>query len=215
MTNFLETMWSSGGEIPLLEYHLQRLRWGLFQNDVTAANQYIREARKIITANCPQDDNTYKLRYLLPISKSDKNKPHLEIHSIKKPPLNIYRLGFYRQEYKTSRLPWNAKTTNRDFYAKVLAWAQTQNLDDGIIFNEKSHVVETSVCNIFILKKNTIYTPPLFDYPVKGVMRTWLMENSVFPIIEQSLTEQDILSADLILLSNALRGIQLGKILSD
>jgi branched-subunit amino acid aminotransferase/4-amino-4-deoxychorismate lyase len=93
-----------------------------------------------------------------------------------------------------------------------MKWAQANNLEDALILNEKGHVIETSIFNIFLLKNNLLLTPPLSDLPVKGVFRTWMIQNSIFPIIEQSLSIKDILSADLILLTNAIQGVRVGKI---
>ncbi len=53
----------------------------------------------------------------------------------------------------------------------------TANLDDAILLNHEGHIVETANSgNLFIIKDNTIYTPPLADGCKDDVMRTKILE---------------------------------------
>jgi branched-subunit amino acid aminotransferase/4-amino-4-deoxychorismate lyase len=209
---WIETMLCHHGRIELLELHLDRLKWGLYQNDIHSVEDIIAQTRQKILSNLPKDSKKYKVRYLLNIDSTGNSTEKIELISLEVLEMKTYSLGVYTEQFKKIDTPWNAKTTDRAIYQSAMQWAQANNLDDALILNEKGHVIETSIFNIFILKNKTLWTPPLSDLPVKGVFRTWMMQNSVFPIIEQSLSVKDILSADLILLTNAIQGLRLGKI---
>ncbi len=62
---------------------------------------------------------------------------------------------------------------------------------------------------MIIIKNKKIYTPPLSDAPIAGVMRNYILKNlKHFYFEKQSITEKDILEADEVFLTNAVRGIQ-------
>lgn len=209
---FIETMLCQNGRIELLEFHLGRLRWGLYQNDIHFVQDIIVQANHTILSNLPQDSKKYKVRYLLNIDYVGNHSEKIELIEISSPSRKTCSIGIYTEKFKKNDAPWNAKTTERAIYQSAMKWAQANNLEDVLILNEKGNVIETSVFNIFLLKNNLLLTPPLSDLPVKGVFRTWMIQNSIFPIIEQSLSIKDILSADLILLTNAIQGVRVGKI---
>ncbi|MCR5456305.1 MAG: aminotransferase class IV [Bacteroidales bacterium] len=51
------------------------------------------------------------------------------------------------------------------------------NIDDAIVFNHEGNIVETANSgNLFIIKDNTIYTPPLADGCKADVMRAKILE---------------------------------------
>ena len=210
---WVETMLCQNGQIELLDLHLNRLKWGLYQNNISTAESFINLASKTILSNLPKDSKNYKVRYLLNIDSIGNFSESIESQLLKNFNNEIYQIGIYTEQVKAINSPWNAKITDRNIYQSALNWAKANNLDDALIINSKGHLIETSIFTIFILKDDILYTPPLSDLPVKGVFRTWMIQNSIFPIIEQSLSENDIFSADLILLTNAVRGIRIGKMI--
>lgn len=210
---YIETLLCAKGKSELLELHLQRLAWGLYQNGYSVSDTWIDTARNTILNALPQDENYYRIRYLLNMDLNGVISDRVEVIPIENPVFSTFSLGIYTEQYKQVTFPWNAKTMARELYQSAAKWAAQNGYDDAIILNENGHVIETTIFNIYILKGNTLFTPPLSDMPVKGVFRTWMMRNSVFPVIEKSLTKEDLFSAETILLTNAVRGIQLGKIL--
>lgn len=209
---FIETMLCHNGRIELLEFHLDRLRWGLYQNDMSLVEDIIAQASQTILFYLPRDSKKYKVRYLFNIDEAGNHSEKIELIKISSPSRKTCSIGIYTEQFKKIEAPWNAKTTERSIYQSAMKWSQANNLEDALILNVKGHVIETSIFNIFLLKNNILLTPPLSDLPVKGVFRTWMIQNSIFPIIEQSLSTKDILSADLILLTNAIQGVRVGKI---
>ncbi|HUH73116.1 MAG TPA: aminotransferase class IV [Chitinophagales bacterium] len=209
---FIETMLCENGQVELLEFHLDRLKWGLYQNDIHSVNLILAQAKLTILSNLPEDSKKYKIRYLIHIDPKDNFLEKIEKIPLAHSQKSCLEIGIYNKVNKKIAPPWNAKTTERALYQSAMNWALGNELNDALILNENGHVIETSIYNIFILKNNVLFTPPISDMPVKGVFRTWLIQNSAFKIIEQSLSVKDILSADLILLTNAVQGIRLGKI---
>lgn len=209
---WIETMLCKNGRIELLELHLDRLKWGLYQNEIHSVEDIIAQALHTIESNLPKDSKKYKVRYLLNIDHARNPSEKIELILLGKLEMKTYTLGIYTEQSKKIDAPWNAKTTDRAIYQSAMQWAHANQLDDAVILNEQGHIIETSIFNIFILKNKILLTPPLSDGLVKGVFRTWMMQNSLFPIIEQSLSVKDILSADLILLTNSIQGLRLGKI---
>ena len=55
--------------------------------------------------------------------------------------------------------------------------ANESGYDSSLFFNEKNEVAETSFANIFFVKENKIYTPPISSGILRGTMRDFLLEN--------------------------------------
>ena len=86
-----------------------------------------------------------------------------------------------------------------------------KKIDDVILMNNRQHVVEGTATNLFIVKNNVLFTPPLSDGCVDGVMRKKIFtcaDGINFECKEQSLSMDDVLSADEVFLSNVVKGIQ-------
>ena len=103
----------------------------------------------------------------------------------------------------------NLKHTDRSIYEAALNYARQNDFDDAIVMNENGMASDASIYNLFIVKDNIIYTPPLTDAPVAGILRELLLTRLPdIKIMEQSISILDIYNADEIFLTNALRGIR-------
>ena len=103
----------------------------------------------------------------------------------------------------------NLKHTERAIYDAALSYARTNDFDDAIILNENGHVADAAIYNIFIIKDGIVYTPPLADAPVAGVLRELLLTRLPnIKIIEKTLSIMDVYNADEVFLTNAIRGIR-------
>jgi branched-chain amino acid aminotransferase len=84
-------------------------------------------------------------------------------------------------------------------------------LDDILICNPTGNIVESTHSNIFIIKNQSIYTPPLSEGCVGGVMRRFLLEKKEIEGIaigERIITKELLADADEVFLTNAVRGLQ-------
>lgn len=110
----------------------------------------------------------------------------------------------------------NLKHSERAIYQAALNYARENNFDEALVLNEKDNVTDASIYNVFIVQKGKVFTPPLEDGSVAGVLRELLL--SRLPetrIIERSLTLKDICQAEEIFLTNAIRGIRWVEYLDD
>ena len=120
--------------------------------------------------------------------------------------LNIpISLCFYKEEIKTKRKISTIKSCNALVYVLSSIYSRGNNFDNAILFNTDGNVVECYNSNIFIVKQDVIYTPPVFDGCVSGTMRGWVLNNVT--VIEKSLSENEILNADEIFITNSVHGI--------
>lgn len=122
-------------------------------------------------------------------------------------------MGIYLQQKKQTQAESklsNLKTTNSLFYILAAIEKSSMNLDDLVILNSKNNIVETINSNIFIIKNEKIFTPPLSSGCVNGIMRKQIFKiakNINYPIVEHELTEADLLQADELFTTNAIKGI--------
>ena len=105
----------------------------------------------------------------------------------------------------------NIKSNN--YLPSIMAarFAKKKNLNDAIILNAFGRVCESSIANLFIIKDEKIFTPPLIEGCVAGVIRHWMLEKfslQDFKIEEKILSVQDILSADELFLTNSIQVIK-------
>lgn len=89
--------------------------------------------------------------------------------------------------------------------------ATMRGCNDAVMLNNAGHVACTTMGNIFIVKDDKIYTPPIEAGVLNGVARQILMQR--YEVTEIMITEDDLLGADEIFLTNSIRGMQFFKTL--
>ena len=105
----------------------------------------------------------------------------------------------------------NLKSNNYLLYVLGAGYAHDHGLDDCVILNSRETVADSTIANLFYSKDGQIYTPPLSDGGVAGVMRRHLltsMHTAGFSLQERTVTVPDLLRADEVFLTNALRGVR-------
>ncbi len=99
------------------------------------------------------------------------------------------------------------KTTHRAFYEQHYARAIAAGYDEVIFLNEKDEVTEGAISNLFIKREGKLLTPRLGSGALSGVFRRHLLESDA-TAEECDLTVEDLISADAVLLCNAVRGLR-------
>lgn len=103
------------------------------------------------------------------------------------------------------------KTLNCQLYVLAAIFARDKGLDEALIQNSKFSIIESTSSNLFIVSNGVLYTPTLEDGCVAGAMRMNIinlaLENKI-KVYECSLNPQNLLAADEIFLTNAIRGIE-------
>ncbi|AXF13389.1 aminodeoxychorismate synthase component I [Paraburkholderia caledonica] len=99
------------------------------------------------------------------------------------------------------------KTTHRAQYDRGWREAEAKGAFDTVFFNERGELTEGGRSNVFVKLAGRWWTPPLASGVLPGVMRSILLEDdSNLQAAEKVLTEADVLSAEALLVCNALRG---------
>jgi branched-chain amino acid aminotransferase len=105
----------------------------------------------------------------------------------------------------------NLKSNNYLPYAMAGLFAKKNRLNDAIVLNAFGRVCESAIANIFIIKDTTIFTPPLSEGCVAGVMRRWMLEKfslKNYVLAEKDLSVNDVLEADEFFLTNSIHPIR-------
>jgi branched-chain amino acid aminotransferase len=86
-----------------------------------------------------------------------------------------------------------------------------QQLDECLLLNDKHHIIEGISSNIFAVKNGVLYTPPVADGCVNGVMRKKIIEiaqANKIAVYEISVMQNVLLGADELFLTNTINGIR-------
>lgn len=103
------------------------------------------------------------------------------------------------------------KTLNCNVYIMAALHAQERGWDDALIQNYRSAIIESSSANLFLVSNGVLYTPGLEDGCLAGTMRMNVINLAIehgIKVYECTLNPQNLLVADEIFLTNAIRGIQ-------
>jgi branched-chain amino acid aminotransferase len=103
------------------------------------------------------------------------------------------------------------KSANSIIYVLAGIYKSQNQLDDCIILNDESHIIESISSNIFAVKNGVLYTPPIADGCVDGVMRKKIIEianANRIAVYEISVMQNVLLGADELFLTNAISGIR-------
>ena len=91
-----------------------------------------------------------------------------------------------------------------------LAEAHKEGFHEVVLLNERGEVAECTSANIFAVKKDKVFTPPLNSGCLEGVTRGILMEiapEAGISIVEQPLRPEDFFSADEVFITSTNRSL--------
>ncbi|VVD81646.1 chorismate-binding protein [Pandoraea terrigena] len=98
------------------------------------------------------------------------------------------------------------KTTVRARYDAAWKLAEANGAFDTLCFNERGELTEGGRSNVFVKRDGVWMTPPLSCGVLPGVMRSVMLDDPGWAALEAVLTRDDVLSAQAIVVCNALRG---------
>jgi len=119
--------------------------------------------------------------------------------------------GVYTAAAKNCDALANIKSNNYLVYVMAALHAKNNLWNDCIVLNNHGRVCEATIANIFWIKGEKIFTPPLTEGCVAGVMRRHLLETlpgKGFVLEERAAISDDIENADEVFLTNAVSGIR-------
>ena len=194
-------LWRNGYQ--LLEDHLQRL---------AASADYFRYpyVRKKLDELLDQVDqglltgHSYKIRLLL-ASNGEIHTEAIEVQANSESQDVVPQIIISRQTTQSSNPMLFHKTTDRALYNAASRFAQSHGYADVIFLNEKGEVTEGATSNLFLEKNGQLFTPPLHCGLLNGIARQQIFRQHR-DINERIITLQDLLTADALFISNAIRG---------
>ena len=202
MAKLLETLRVVNGEIPLFNYHLLRLQSGLM---LQAAQPLAPEAlAKAITDKVT--NGVVRLIVTPMIANPATYDIEVKQDSVEQA---IYDFGWsllqYNQPIPEDQQHHGTKMHDRAFYDQAYQAAKDSGFDEVILCDINTNVVEGSITNIFIVKKQMIITPAIGQYGVNGAMRRYIidyMQNKAPVELRDCISVEDLYNAEEVFVSN-------------
>ena len=122
-----------------------------------------------------------------------------------------YTIDMFNDFKKQQNALSSIKSANSLVYVLAGIAKHQLQVDECIILNDKSHIIETISSNIFAVKNGVLYTPPVSDGCVDGVMRKKIIEiaqENKIAVYEISVMQNVLLGADELFLTNSFNGIR-------
>lgn len=119
---------------------------------------------------------------------------------------NGFVIDLYPEARKSCDKFSTLKSANYLPYVMAARYAKENKLNDCLLLNIHERIADSTIANIFLIKDQKLFTPPLSEGCVDGVMRRFIIEQ--YEVNETVLTSNDILSADELFLTNAVYGIR-------
>jgi len=194
----IETMYSDG-DVPLVDYHLDRLE----NSSSDLGFKFNRsEVRRTITNYCSEYDDGEGRRIRLLLDREGQiqieSRP---VDMLEDTPL---RVGLSTVRVSSGHPQFRHKTTQRGVYEKARAIARAENWYDALLINERGEVTEGTITNLFVEMEGGWVTPPLESGLLSGVgRRVFMLANAVR---EQVVFPADLIRARRIILTNAVIG---------
>ncbi len=221
--SFFETMAMFNKKIPLIDYHWSRIEFTAevlsthlpkrfhkesFENmllDLASVNDAMKNGRVRLQffrkgggLYLPLEDE--ELGYTFSLDKIENERFETG---------DGLKIGVREDCWKPVSMTSDLKTSSALMYVLAAQFARAGGWDECILLNDAESICEAVQSNVFLIKGEKVITPHLDSGCVNGVMRTYLislLEDDVFE--EREVEVKELLEADEILLTNAVRGIQ-------
>lgn len=103
------------------------------------------------------------------------------------------------------------KINGRICYAMAAQEAKEKKWNDALLLNSHGNIIESSISNIFWIKNKELFTPPVSEGCIAGIMRAnWIavLKGKGIPVLEMPLSKEVLLQADEVFLTNSIRRIR-------
>ena len=219
-----ESIWYSEGLIPFLHQHLARLARGMKLLGYKPCDCLNEEnMHQMIVELCQKNEIEASARIRLSVFRKDGGlyAPEtdefdfiIEAVALENQDFQLSSKGLIIGIAKTIFKPLSPlseiKTSNALVQVVAAREAKKKKWNDAILLNERGTISEATSSNLFIVKGKTIFTPPIEDGAMDGIIRqqiSLLVKESDFKLRVKSLKAEDLKTADEIFLTNAIRGI--------
>lgn len=217
--HLFETMGIVNGEIPRLSRHLFRLansaKYWSFDFDTGVTKQYLDDVIKQVVNghdNDRQSASTFRLRLQLDRHGALSHRMEsIELSPMESPQskealyideLPMVELALVQTAVSADDTFLTHKTSRREAYDRAVE--EIPGGCEPVMFNTLGNVTESAIANIVYQMNGELFTPPLADGLLPGVLRDELLDKGV--IAERTLPVVDLKSVEAFWLINSLRG---------
>ncbi len=120
-----------------------------------------------------------------------------------------YKIGIFKEIEKHFSPISFIKSSNALLYILAAKYSKFQGLDNVLICTG-DHLIEAVSENLFLYQNGVVYTAPLSDGPVEGVMRSTVLKvlkwNGI-SVSQESISIDQLRQAEEVFLTNAVQGI--------
>ena len=122
-----------------------------------------------------------------------------------------YEIELFKDYLISPNLLSTLKTNNKAVNVVGSIFAKENNYNNCLLLNTDKSIIEALNGNIFLIKGNTVKTPPLADGCLKGILREKLIEiiskSPDFELSESSISPFELQKADELFITNVIQGI--------
>ena len=126
-------------------------------------------------------------------------------------PTQGLKAGIYNQQTKAAGPYSCLKSLSSQFYVMAGIYCRQHKWDEVLVMNTSGNIIEALSSNFFIVKNKILITPPLSEGCINGVFKMYFMQLAKqhgIDCIEEKIHPNDVLEADEIILTNAVKGVQ-------
>ncbi len=213
-----ETMVMVNDQIPLWQFHIQRLTEGCRRLNIKLPDVALLEQECQIVGRSAGHKSIVKII----ITRGEGNRGYrpqnndvnriisATIWPTGASPVNRISLRWCQTRLSMNPSLSGIKHLNR--LDQVLASSEWDDeyIAEGLMLDQQGHVIEGTKTNVFIIKDKCLFTPLLNDCGVKGIIRRLILNDDInhgLEVREQQLSITDIISADEIFVCNCVIGI--------
>jgi len=139
----------------------------------------------------------------------------LEVYPLEEQGYVLNTKGFTIDLFTEFKKPQSAlssiKSANSAIYVLAGIYKNQHGLNECLLQNDKGHIIETISSNLFAVKNGVLYTSPVSDGCIDGVMRKKVIEIAQakrIAVYEITIMQHVLLGADELFLTNVINGIR-------
>lgn len=220
-----ETIKVVNSQMPLFNGHMERLNQGLAVLNMNLPDHYTPDYfKQIILDLCQRNNINGAARVRLTVVRGNgtlfsTEEPYASV-IIQAEPLApgygaLNEVGFTIDIcpgiQKSTDLLANLKSNNYLPYVMAAQYAKQHLLNECLLLNTHNRICDGTIGNIFRIHHDSIYTPPLSEGGVAGVMRKHLLTHLTkagYTVHEKICTPEELETANEVFLTNALYGMR-------
>jgi branched-chain amino acid aminotransferase len=220
-----ETIKCADGQLLMADEHFARLWKGMQVLQFDIPKHFTPEDLAEKTINlCRKNGHERSARVRITVLRGDgglydaaNHFPHYIIETSELPQSNGewnsngLVLGIYSEVRKSNDILANLKHNNFLPYLLAALHAKKQQWNDALVLNSEGRICDSTIANIFMIRDENIYTPPLSEACIAGVMRRSLIKalaTTGYSVNERQITVEELALADEVFLTNSIYNLR-------